>query len=323
MKIIKYTANERGEKIITFILEGTIFHERVLLQSGYLRVSRCEFLHMHELYGRLVNIKHESPLKSTIDYINENDIKLEESEILLSPYLLYDIVITTTNINKFFDDYLPRYTYMDRLFRTKTALADEFDVPTEFNWSKINKSDESIRHLNEEVETLYDELVILQPDNTTDGWHLPFDNKIDSIIKSQIYAPAFTTEHEKISVVNALFDNGYTSAFYHSAKSMDVYEQESYVNGRCRWFQNNFLPTESSQGICGCYKGYIPYIHFHDREMPSDDEERRTRNHNIELLDCVKNLMAVIDTPVGRMRNRGEFVDEVRKTTREILKKYE
>lgn len=38
-----------------------------------------------------------------------------------------------------------------------------------------------------------------------------------------------------------------------------------------------------------------------------------------ELLDCIHNLMAVIDTPVGRMRFKGEFVNEVRMQGRKIM----
>jgi hypothetical protein len=38
-----------------------------------------------------------------------------------------------------------------------------------------------------------------------------------------------------------------------------------------------------------------------------------------ELLDCIHNLMAVIDTPVGRMRFKGEFVNEVRLQARKIM----
>jgi hypothetical protein len=38
-----------------------------------------------------------------------------------------------------------------------------------------------------------------------------------------------------------------------------------------------------------------------------------------ELLDCIQNLMGVFDTPLARLRMKGEFADEVRKIGRQIL----
>ena len=38
-----------------------------------------------------------------------------------------------------------------------------------------------------------------------------------------------------------------------------------------------------------------------------------------ELLDCIQNLMGVFDTPIGRLKMKGEFADEVRKIGRQIL----
>jgi hypothetical protein len=38
-----------------------------------------------------------------------------------------------------------------------------------------------------------------------------------------------------------------------------------------------------------------------------------------ELLDCIVNLMAVIDTPVGRRHNQSQLADETRKIGREII----
>ena len=40
-----------------------------------------------------------------------------------------------------------------------------------------------------------------------------------------------------------------------------------------------------------------------------------------ELVDCIRNLMGVLDTPVSRFRMKGDFVDEVRKNGRFILEK--
>lgn len=38
-----------------------------------------------------------------------------------------------------------------------------------------------------------------------------------------------------------------------------------------------------------------------------------------ELLDCIRNLMGVLDTPVGRQRIKGLVPDEARRIGREIL----
>jgi hypothetical protein len=38
-----------------------------------------------------------------------------------------------------------------------------------------------------------------------------------------------------------------------------------------------------------------------------------------ELLDCIINLMAVVDTPLGRKQIKGDFADDARKIARKIL----
>lgn len=48
---------------------------------------------------------------------------------------------------------------------------------------------------------------------------------------------------------------------------------------------------------------------------------RELKNNNKELLDCIHNLMAVIDSPVGRRQIKGDFADEARKIGRDILEK--
>ena len=40
-----------------------------------------------------------------------------------------------------------------------------------------------------------------------------------------------------------------------------------------------------------------------------------------ELLDTIHNLMAVIDTPLGRLKIKGDFVDEVRIEARKVMVK--
>ncbi len=39
-----------------------------------------------------------------------------------------------------------------------------------------------------------------------------------------------------------------------------------------------------------------------------------------ELLDCIHNLMALVDTPIGRRQIKGKFADEVRDQARSIMK---
>lgn len=38
-----------------------------------------------------------------------------------------------------------------------------------------------------------------------------------------------------------------------------------------------------------------------------------------ELLNCIHNLMAVVDTPIGRMNNKGKFAEEAREIGRKIM----
>ena len=42
-----------------------------------------------------------------------------------------------------------------------------------------------------------------------------------------------------------------------------------------------------------------------------------------ELLETIKNLMSIVDTPIGRRKNKGEFADEIRQQARKIIEKYE
>ncbi len=41
-----------------------------------------------------------------------------------------------------------------------------------------------------------------------------------------------------------------------------------------------------------------------------------------ELLDCIKNLMGVLDTPIAKAKITGEIADEARKIANDILEKY-
>lgn len=40
-----------------------------------------------------------------------------------------------------------------------------------------------------------------------------------------------------------------------------------------------------------------------------------------ELIDCIHNLMAVLDSPLGRRKIKGSFADEAREQGRKIMKK--
>lgn len=40
-----------------------------------------------------------------------------------------------------------------------------------------------------------------------------------------------------------------------------------------------------------------------------------------ELIDCVRNLMGVFDTPIARRRMEGKWVDEVRLNGRDVMER--
>lgn len=46
-----------------------------------------------------------------------------------------------------------------------------------------------------------------------------------------------------------------------------------------------------------------------------------SQNEKKELIDCIHNLMAVLDSPLGRLKIKGNFADEAREQGREIMKK--
>jgi hypothetical protein len=48
-------------------------------------------------------------------------------------------------------------------------------------------------------------------------------------------------------------------------------------------------------------------------------EEEKIKQTKKELLDAIHNLMALVDTPVGRRQVKGSFADDARKEARKIL----
>jgi len=48
-------------------------------------------------------------------------------------------------------------------------------------------------------------------------------------------------------------------------------------------------------------------------------KEEDIKTTKMDLLDCIHNLMAVVDTPLGRMHNKGKFAEEAREIGRKIM----
>jgi hypothetical protein len=48
-------------------------------------------------------------------------------------------------------------------------------------------------------------------------------------------------------------------------------------------------------------------------------EKTHTIDEHKKLVDCIHNLMAVLDTPIGRRQIKGDFADEAREIARKIL----
>lgn len=47
--------------------------------------------------------------------------------------------------------------------------------------------------------------------------------------------------------------------------------------------------------------------------------EEKISQSKEELLDCIHNLMALVDTPLGRRQVKGKFADEAREIARKIM----
>jgi hypothetical protein len=58
------------------------------------------------------------------------------------------------------------------------------------------------------------------------------------------------------------------------------------------------------------------YLHFYADHPLVKVEPSPSRK---ELVECIQNLMGIFDTPVARMRIKGEYADEARKIGRQIL----
>lgn len=76
---------------------------------------------------------------------------------------------------------------------------------------------------------------------------------------------------------------------------------------------NNYIRHSSNHRIV-CLGDYQLKSMFVLSQMHFDNEH---------LVDCIKNLMGFIDTPIGRRQIQGEIIDEVRKIARDIIKKYD
>lgn len=87
-------------------------------------------------------------------------------------------------------------------------------------------------------------------------------------------------------------------------------------------------PPYNPIGYNTALKEYIDYLEaqLQEQNLPMAgvviSEERAELNPDKELLDCVHNLMGYFDTPIARLKMKGEDCEEVRKIGREVLSKH-
>ena len=178
---------------------------------------------------------------------------------------------------------------------------------TEEKWQSINKSQAEI-HIQALAEAMWDAYNESKPKQLQAGeWHIPFSDNIndDEILQKlakeeevshleiaydiyQYYAIKIATarcarlsymtfegkiDYEKdIALHDQLFNSKHYSPFEHCARAMSDDEYETYIKGKCNYYQMTtnlrpLLPDDENYGWCNNFKGFIPYRYLLESQL--------------------------------------------------------
>ena len=163
-------------------------------------------------------------------------------------------------------------------------------------------------HIQALAEAMWDEYNGSDPKQLKPGeWHIPFSDNIndDEILQKiakkeevshletaydiyQYYAIKIATarcarlsymtfegkiDYEKdIALHDQLFNSKHYSPFEHCARAMSDDEYETYIKGKCNYYQMTtnlrpLLPDDENYGWCNNFKGFIPYRYLLESQL--------------------------------------------------------
>ena len=163
-------------------------------------------------------------------------------------------------------------------------------------------------HIQALAEAMWDEYNQSKPKQLQPGeWHIPFSDNIndDEILQKiakeeeishletaydiyQYYAIKIATarcarlsymtfegkiDYEKdIALHDQLFNSKHYSPFEHCARAMSDDEYETYIKGKCNYYQMTtnlrpLLPDDENYGWCNNFKGFIPYRYLLESQL--------------------------------------------------------
>lgn len=129
---------------------------------------------------------------NTEDSYKPLDLKLTKQlcNRLLEPYMWHTTLVTTTEINNFFELRCPQYNYLFDFYKSRKEVLEkstngkyndgrDLSTFTDIDWLEINASPAEI-HIQALAEAMWDAYNESKPNQLfDDDWHIPFGDKID------------------------------------------------------------------------------------------------------------------------------------------------
>ena len=212
--------------------------------------------------------------------------------------------------NYLFDFYKSRKEVIEKSTNGKYNDGRDLSTFTDIDWLKINVSPAEI-HIQALAEAMWDEYNGSDPKQLKPGeWHIPFSDNIndDEILQKiakkeevshletaydiyQYYAIKIATarcarlsymtfegkiDYEKdIALHDQLFNSKHYSPFEHCARAMSDDEYETYIKGKCNYYQMTtnlrpLLPDDENYGWCNNFKGFIPYRYLLESQLKNN-----------------------------------------------------
>lgn len=119
-------------------------------------------------------------------YLATKNVTKQLINRLLEPYMYHTAIMTATEWENFFALRCPQYTFGDKVFRSKSDAVQYFKGDAEkhhkTDWLRVNKGQSDI-HMMSLAEAIWDARNESTPRQLKAGeWHIPFMNKIPSLI---------------------------------------------------------------------------------------------------------------------------------------------
>ena len=231
------------------------------------------------------------------EYLNKTcQVTKQLCNRLLEPFMWTTMLITGSREgwDNFFELRCGNYDG----FKSRKEAAKEFlekgNINT-FNWSELdwlnaNKGQAEI-HMMDLAEKIYDAMNESTPKQLkADQWHIPMISDLESLklstddqIKLSVGRAANTsytvvgdgkklTLEQAVRIHDKCKELNHSSVFEHCARAMSNDEYETYIKGKCNYYQMTInlrplLPDDENYGWCNNFKGFIPYRYMIDNNL--------------------------------------------------------